>query len=114
MPAWWPDDIGVLDYRLDNASSEVVTYQVSSTRHDGTPVVVVGRVGSWQRVPQRIDGEWRELGGLNDPWRGKSCSADCLARAVVEGHELGIQLIGYESVADIIKAVNSLRCVDRV
>ncbi len=106
-PAWWPADAQEIEYRLDRFPHRT-HYWIGSTRDDGVPIGVVGNV----EVPGvlRATGRWwepRELAHL----RGLigRVGVPSHLQAVVHDDELAIHLIGYETEAEIIKAVNSFQ-----
>lgn len=106
-PTWWPEDTGPVTYELDQSPSGD-TYRIGSTRHDGTPICLIGRAerrserlpnGNWSRPP-----ELEALHGL------VRTNGDHV-HAVVHDERQIIHLIGYTSEAEVVHAIRSLRRV---
>lgn len=106
-PTWWPEDTAAVTYQLDRLPSSVV-YKIESTRHDGTPICVIG--GPENPRAQLATGNWHqppELAAL----RGLVRTNDAHVHAVVHDEQQTIHLIGYASEAEVVHAVKSLRQV---
>jgi len=112
VPSWWPADIGEISYSVDRFPGRA-SYRVGSTRRDGVPLFVIGRVEASEarRSPRDwLPGEWHEpvelarmeglIGRVGIPPR---------LQAFVYDGELTISLIGYDTEDEIIRAVNNFR-----
>jgi hypothetical protein len=110
-PGWWPADTEEVSYRLLGESG-VAHYQIGSTRRGGVPILVVGHreaalagrsprdwlVGEWSEPPELADVRGL-IGAVGNPPR---------LHGVVYEHGLQIQLIGYDTEAEIMRAVDTL------
>ena len=110
-PAWWPEDIGQVGYDLDNHPRGGSSYRIGSLRSDGRLIVVIGR-------PQRDGDPMRGLPSANwhDIPQLASYSAvvaneNRAVRAVLMRDGLTVQLLGYMSEAELVRAVESLQLV---
>ena len=102
-PTWWPEDTGKVSYRLDGT-----TYWIGSTRREGTPIGVVGKAEKPElRLP---GGNWSPLPEL-EAMRGLVSTSDDHVRAVVHLEQQTIHLLGYESEAEVVQAVESFQRV---
>jgi hypothetical protein len=106
-PTWWPEDTRPVTYVLDQSPSGD-KYRIGSTRHDGTPICLIGSAenrsgqvprGNWSRPP--------ELEAL----RGLVRTNGAHVHAVVHEEQQIIHLIGYTSEAEVVHAIRSLRRV---
>ncbi len=104
-PAWWPTDIGELTYEI-KALAPGLAYYIGSVRNDGAPIVVLGQAenprallpaDNWQPAP-----ELAEPGGLIGGDDGRR-------RVVLSLEKQRVQMIGYRTRADVIRAAQSLR-----
>ena len=111
-PTWWPADTGEISYRLYRSRGGV-HYEIGSTRSEGVPICVVGHfeaVLAGRSPKDWLHGEWSEppelahvrglIGRVGIPRR---------FQAVIYDQELQIQLIGYETVDEILNTVSSMR-----
>jgi hypothetical protein len=107
-PTWWPDDTGAVTYLLDESPSRV-SYRIGSTRRDGTPICVIGRA---EEQPERTlpPGNWSRPPEL-EAWRGLVRTNDAHIHAVLYHGQQTIQLIGYASEAELVRAVKSFQRV---
>jgi hypothetical protein len=94
-------------YWLERLPSHV-HYRIGSTRHDGIPICVIGQPENRNgRLPHD---DWYQppaleaLGGLVRP-NGSG------VQAVVHDEQQTIHLIGFESEAEVVRAVRSFRRV---
>jgi hypothetical protein len=114
-PSWWPEDAEELRRSLACFSSGHAHYEILSTRHDGTPVGVIGHVeGPGGRSPREwLDGEWSELRELKE-LRGLIGRVGIPARlqGVIYDQELEMHLIGYDTEDEIVSTASSLRRID--
>jgi hypothetical protein len=113
-PTWWPADTARISYVLVR-SSRSAHYRIESTRTEGVPICVVGHLQATLsgRTPRDwLHGEWSEppelahvrglIGKVGIPRRLQATIYD-------QGQQL--QLIGYGSEAEILKAIESLHAV---
>jgi hypothetical protein len=113
-PTWWPADTAGISYVLVR-SSRGAHYRIESTRTEGVPICVVGHLQATLsgRTPRDwLHGEWSEppklahvrglIGKVGIPRRLQAAIYD-------QGQQL--QLIGYDSEAEILKVIDSLHAV---
>lgn len=106
-PTWWPEDVGTLTYQIQEFTSGSY-YRIGSVRSDGTPISVLGgRRSDQARLPPE---HWYALPELQS-WSGLVSETETHCRAVLQKDEQTIQLIGFESVGEIVRAADSLRRV---
>lgn len=111
-PTWWPADTEHISYRLVRGSGPA-HYEIGGTRHGAIPICVVGHAeadlngrsprdwlsGEWSAPPELADLRGA-IGAVGTPRR---------LQAVIYSCGLQIQLIGYDTEQEIIRAVDSLR-----
>ncbi|HEY0225779.1 MAG TPA: hypothetical protein VGC05_05140 [Mycobacterium sp.] len=109
-PAWWPEDAGEHVYSL--TASVVVRYRIWAPTGDGTFVSVIGHVNPGQVTAGLLpDSNWKRLSEL-EAWDGQVSTSGGQSRALVHREQQSIQLIGFKSQADVVRAVKSLRRVE--
>jgi hypothetical protein len=106
-PTWWPDDIGVVTYRIDELV-EGPRYKIGSVRQGGVPICVFG--GSKFREARLPPEHWHAVPELQS-WSGLVNQTDSDCRAVLRVDEQTIHLIGFSNLDELVRAVNSLRPV---
>ena len=102
-PTWWPEDTRKVSYRLHGAR-----YWIGSTRRDGTPICVIGKVEKFELHLPR--GNWSAIPEL-EAMRGLVSTSDDHVHAVVQQEQQTIHLIGYASGAELVQAVKSFQRV---
>jgi hypothetical protein len=106
-PAWWPTDIGELTYEVKVLGSGLA-YYIGSVRDDGAPIVVLGQAANPRaRLPPD---SWRPARELADVG-GLIGGEDGRRRVVLSLEQERVQLIGYRTEADAVRAAQSLRRV---
>jgi len=108
-PEWWPEDIGELAYELVSSGAGP-SYHIGSVRADGRPIVVIGQhENPRSHLPPEDWCQPVELEAL-----GATVAATGAGyRAVVHRERQRVQLIGYLSEAEVIRAVLSLKPAGR-
>jgi hypothetical protein len=113
-PAWWPADIHALAHTLGELPGRGPQYQISTARHDGRPIAVIGRAqreGDPLAPVRGISGlDWHSLPEL-EAYSGQVSVERDAVRAVLMRDGLTVQLIGYMSEAEIVRAIESLQLV---
>lgn len=94
-----------MTYILDESPSGN-TYRITSTRQDGTPICLIGR--SEDRGEQLPRGKWSQPAEL-EALRGTVRTNGGQVHAVIHQEHQTIQLIGYASETEAIRAALSLR-----
>ena len=103
-PGWWPEDVDALTYKL-SLSGRQPQYQIGSIRSDGRPIVVIGqKTDPRARLPQESWYEPAELVGLGAIVAG----TDIGYRAALDREQQIVQLIGYSTEAEVVRAALSL------
>lgn len=110
-PGWWPQDVGQVRYSLDHHPRVGPSYRIGSVRSDGRPILVTGR-------PQRDGDPMRGLPSANwhnlpqlAAYSAVVANENGAVRAVLMREGLTVQLIGYLSEAELVRAIESLRLV---
>jgi hypothetical protein len=114
-PSWWPADTEEISYTLVGRPGHA-HYDIGSIRAGGEPICTVGFLeAAWAgRSPRDwLNGEWtesRELAHLRGliGWVGIPPQL----HVVIYDQQLAIQLIGYHSEDEIMRAVKSLRWIE--
>jgi hypothetical protein len=113
-PAWWPDDIGAISFEVMEHPRFGLEYQIGSARHDGRPIVVIARReqdGDPLGPLRGIFGlDWRSLPEL-ESYQCFISNEDDGVRAALMRDGQTLQLIGYRSEDEILRAIHSLRLV---
>jgi hypothetical protein len=109
-PLWWPNDAGEISYTLDRFPSHA-NYRIGSIRAGGVPIAVIGfiELESSARSPRDwMAGEWHEPSELShvNGLIGRVGIPRRLQAFVWDG-DTRVTLIGFDSEADIIRAVRS-------
>jgi hypothetical protein len=106
-PGWWPEDMAKLTYELFQVRSGP-RYQIGSVRTDGRPIMLLGQVENPRaRLPEEDWYEPLDLVQLG----GKVAATDIGYRAALRQDQQALQLIGYSTEAEVVRAALSLRRV---
>jgi hypothetical protein len=106
-PRFWPEDVGTVTYELAIAPHRS-RYQIGSTRADGRPIVTIGQKHDpGARLPNE---NWYEQSDLRE-FHTLVAHTDNGYRAALQRDDQSIQLLGYLTEPELVRAVLSLHGV---
>lgn len=109
-PAWWPAECGNVGFTLDKHPRVGPTFRIGTLR-EGRPIMVIGRL-SRDGDPMRglPSANWHDIPQLA-AYSGVVANEHEAVRAVLMRDGLTLQLLGYMSEDELVRAIESLQLV---